>query len=444
MDQGFIDILKKVVDKHGIEYFMDTAKCKAIVSDYTGSDYRNERGLLLRAVEAGVSNAIFAVEKNNLESCMKVQQRELHEEQFMDTDIAWNIVYVIAHVLHGVDIKEIHTIKNENGSEYDDTVSLFLDQQYEKSIPILELLAKENHAGAQIYISRAYFFGNGVTKDEAKGIEWLQKAADQGNAGAQTELGNLYNYFISGITSEEKYTKTFKYYLKAAEQGHAGGLVGLARCYLDGIGVTKNEVKAIECFRKAADQGHTGAQQQLGECYEEGKGVTQDYEKSFNFYFKAVEKGSLIAQLKLGDCYAYGKGTAKDYVKAAELYCSVLEKGRRIHKDQAQEKLDKLKELEKISIGVNIEKTDYEKKYSDALIHIKSKRYKEGLEIIFPLAEQGYSRAQGNLGFCYENGNGVPQDYVKAAEWYRKAADQGDPVSEFNLGKLKENGKICT
>jgi hypothetical protein len=33
MEQGFIDILKKVVTQHGKEYFLETKRCKAIVSD---------------------------------------------------------------------------------------------------------------------------------------------------------------------------------------------------------------------------------------------------------------------------------------------------------------------------------------------------------------------------------------------------------------------------
>ncbi|MFT4730398.1 MAG: hypothetical protein ACI9UN_004924 [Granulosicoccus sp.] len=35
-----------------------------------------------------------------------------------------------------------------------------------------------------------------------------------------------------------------------------------------------------------------------------------------------------------------------------------------------------------------------------------------------PLAEQGGAGAQNNLGWMYGNGDGVPQDYAQAAEWY--------------------------
>jgi hypothetical protein len=42
-----------------------------------------------------------------------------------------------------------------------------------------------------------------------------------------------------------------------------------------------------------------------------------------------------------------------------------------------------------------------------------------------PLAEQGDARAQAELGRMYDTGEGVAQNRVQAANWYRKAADQG-------------------
>jgi uncharacterized protein len=38
-----------------------------------------------------------------------------------------------------------------------------------------------------------------------------------------------------------------------------------------------------------------------------------------------------------------------------------------------------------------------------------------------PLAEQGNADAQFNLGVMYSKGRGVPQDYVEAVNWYRRA-----------------------
>ena len=56
-------------------------------------------------------------------------------------------------------------------------------------------------------------------------------------------------------------------------------------------------------------------------------------------------------------------------------------------------------------------------------------------------AEQGDATAQVNLGYLYENGRGVPQDYKEAAKWYRLAAEQGDASAQNNLGYMYKNGR---
>ena len=43
-----------------------------------------------------------------------------------------------------------------------------------------------------------------------------------------------------------------------------------------------------------------------------------------------------------------------------------------------------------------------------------------------PLAEQGDSYAQFNLGLMYDYGLGVIEDDTQAVYWFRKAAEQGE------------------
>jgi hypothetical protein len=56
-------------------------------------------------------------------------------------------------------------------------------------------------------------------------------------------------------------------------------------------------------------------------------------------------------------------------------------------------------------------------------------------------AEQGLAIAQNNLGYCFENGEGVAQDWVEAVRYYQLAAEQGDASAQFNLGYCFENGE---
>ena len=56
-------------------------------------------------------------------------------------------------------------------------------------------------------------------------------------------------------------------------------------------------------------------------------------------------------------------------------------------------------------------------------------------------AEQGSAKAQHSLGYMYETGQGVPQDYKQAVIWYQKAAEQGHSIALSLLGILYVEGK---
>lgn len=42
---------------------------------------------------------------------------------------------------------------------------------------------------------------------------------------------------------------------------------------------------------------------------------------------------------------------------------------------------------------------------------------------------------------CYYEGRGVARDMEQAVAWYRKAAEQGDPRAQYNLGVCYELGQ---
>ena len=57
------------------------------------------------------------------------------------------------------------------------------------------------------------------------------------------------------------------------------------------------------------------------------------------------------------------------------------------------------------------------------------------------MAKHGNAKAQNYIGVCYYNGDGVPQDYEKAVEWFAKAAKQNDAAAQYNLGYCYYKGK---
>lgn len=58
-----------------------------------------------------------------------------------------------------------------------------------------------------------------------------------------------------------------------------------------------------------------------------------------------------------------------------------------------------------------------------------------------PLALEGDTRSQLNLGWAYENGKGVEQNFTEAAKWYAKAAEGGLRRGVSLYAKALEEGK---
>jgi hypothetical protein len=59
----------------------------------------------------------------------------------------------------------------------------------------------------------------------------------------------------------------------------------------------------------------------------------------------------------------------------------------------------------------------------------------------YPLADEHDAKAQTAIAFLYLKGLGVRQDDVRAADWYRRAAQLGRPEAQFFLGMLYHLGR---
>ena len=67
--------------------------------------------------------------------------------------------------------------------------------------------------------------------------------------------------------------------------------------------------------------------------------------------------------------------------------------------------------------------------------------YVKGLALIRKSADKNNPKGQNILGLCYVRGYGVVQDYAEAVNCFRKSAAQGYERAQHNLGLCYENGK---
>lgn len=56
-------------------------------------------------------------------------------------------------------------------------------------------------------------------------------------------------------------------------------------------------------------------------------------------------------------------------------------------------------------------------------------------------AERGHANAQYEMGRRYEDGQGVPSNFVEALKWYRLAAEQGHVTAQYKLGLMYGQGR---
>lgn len=67
--------------------------------------------------------------------------------------------------------------------------------------------------------------------------------------------------------------------------------------------------------------------------------------------------------------------------------------------------------------------------------------YASVVRLLKPLAEQGDPISQYNLGVLHARGEGVPKDLAAAAMWWQRAAEHGNADAQFVLGAMSATGE---
>ena len=77
--------------------------------------------------------------------------------------------------------------------------------------------------------------------------------------------------------------------------------------------------------------------------------------------------------------------------------------------------------------------SDKDSAFRSGLSAFNAGQYTHALAEWGPLAAAGDARAQESVGFMYYSGRGVPRDSRKAAAFFYRAANQGEPTAQLFL-----------
>ncbi len=120
----------------------------------------------------------------------------------------------------------------------------------------LAALAEGGDPRAQLQLGIAYLKGQGVERDPAIAMRWIERSAEQQLAEAQYTLGAMHH---AGRGALQSFPLAFKWFELAAQQNHAEAQYSLGIMYRNGQGVAVDKSKAYIWFNLASAQGHERA-----------------------------------------------------------------------------------------------------------------------------------------------------------------------------------------
>lgn len=181
-----------------------------------------------------------------------------------------------------------------------------------------------------------------------------------------------------------------------------------------------------------ADKDNAEIQYVIGRCYRYGDGIEEDCLKAMLWYRKSAEQGNVDALFEIGDLYAdnisepcydgFDETSSEDFIKwlSIALEC-----------ERSQARIVFAAAYVNCVYRCTHPELELEKKVNKAT----------DLELIRIAANGGHGEAQYRLGYRYELGDGVPQDYAEAARWYHKAAEKGSQYYYAEkLGEVYKKG----
>lgn len=237
----------------------------------------------------------------------------------------------------------------------------------------------------------------------------LLKKAEAKHVEAMVEVAYAY---YNGTNVDEDNAKAFAMFqeILSLDPSRSNVCSSLGNCWFYGYGTTIDKEKGIAYWKKASEMGFAGADTWLGIAYRDGNGVEKDVEKGITYLQNSAQDGNVRAMWELADTYYFGEIVPKDVDKAKEYYLQAAEKGN--------------------GYGCNMlgliakEEGDISK----AFIY-----YKKGAEL-----KHAYSTF--DLGKCYNEGLGTPEDKKAAFDCFQFAADNGIAEAAYSIAGMYVQG----
>ncbi len=275
-----------------------------------------------------------------------------------------------------------------------------------------------------------------------------------------------------------RYSEAFDLCSKAYRMGNTEASVGLARMYNTGQGAPKDLAKAAELWAVTAHISAISAYN-LASMYAAGTGVAQNWEQARLLYVEACRKGHVKSCADAGYIYELGQGVPRDRQTAISYFNQAGSLGddksgqiAKLLRDPSTPQFQSAEEigdavgraiapaLQTDSLapgtaagqGKNDDLPRYAPPAGDLAGASAEQLWKAAREKYLNMDHRGaailarQAAVAGSLiatyeiGYFYENGDGVAQNKAAAAEWFGRCAAKNYPLCDQALGNFYELG----
>ncbi|MCH6256466.1 hypothetical protein MLD52_07895 [Puniceicoccaceae bacterium K14] len=319
-------------------------------------------------------------------------------------------------------------------------------KDYEKSLKLLNDAAELGDPLAMLDIGEAYLNGYGVDVDLIVARDWMLKSSQSGSIRAYFELGKLYE---SGLNGEPEWGRAVENYREASDYLHIGAMLAMGQCYENGFGVEKSRIQALDFYGKAAYFGNSNdARYRIAVLNSDPDWTNADIAMALQS-FRSLEYYTYIpAVYQLGLLNLKGHGLKQNDRKAylkfkrvasySEAFLEMKIGGRFDDGDDdfVAPNRDGMSEIQ----SDELDRVSSESSYQLGLLCLQSSHRKvrdpaEGLLWLEAAARQNHKAATAELANQYRENDLLRGQTKNADKWIRKAAESGDPVSQYELAK---------
>ena len=244
---------------------------------------------------------------------------------------------------------------------------------------------------------------------------------DAGNSGLNMNLNEIMNKINLGIDNEE----AMKYMKMAADQGNVSAMIEYAK-------LCGNEEEELRYLQMAADLGSVEAQIALGLKQFKKNNEEEDHEEEV--LAPEIELPQEVEGLEnspeedIVDEFSQGSEIVSREINFDDLLSKEVDPSKTVKFAKSEGQFTLAEENARRSEQLN----RYANMSSQERINLRSA---EAIALFRQSSDLGDPEGHYQLGLCYENGLGIPEDQVKAKEEFHTAADLGHTKGAYKYGE---------